>query len=257
MPHVFGLSEHAGEPPSALRTHRRRPRTRLGLLLIFIACLGALCLGASLAAPTLARNLADSLPASWIRQSSEDLLKRLDGRHLAPSLASDAEQQMLRAQFSTLTAPASGAPPYRLVFRRSGHPEVLLFTLPSGDIVITDRFFERVQDPGVRLALLCHELGHLQQRHALRNAVEYNLVWLAGAALFGNADSAVRALTHGLAAVRYSPEQIQEATVYARTILRANDMAASLHAQAMRLSPQDTTPAAFGAPTRSAPAASR
>lgn len=247
MPHAFSFHHHparttAGRPvaPASQRRH-----SRISLLLVIVACLAALSASVSLMTPALARSLADSLPASWIRLSAEAVLDRLEHEALSPSLTPEATRQQLREQFATLTAPASGAPPYRLIFRASSNPDVLLLTLPSGDIVVTDSFFQRIDDADVRLALLCHELGHLHHRHALRNAVEHNLVWLGSAAFVGNAESSVRALTHGLLATRYNDAQTEEAHNFARNILRANGLNPAIHDQHAHALPPSATPAAF------------
>lgn len=247
MPHAFSFHHHPARTTSARPVAQASPRrhSRISLLLVIVACLAALSASISLMAPALARSLADSLPASWIRLSAEAVLDRLDNEALSPSQVPETARQQLREHFATLTAPASGAPPYRLIFRASSNPDVLLLTLPSGDIVVTDSFFRRVDDAGVRLALLCHELGHLHHRHTLRNAVEHNLVWLGSAAFVGNAKSSVRALTHGLLATRYSEAQIEEAHNFARNILRANGLNPEIHDRHIHTLPPGATPAAF------------
>ncbi|MDO6387098.1 hypothetical protein [Uliginosibacterium sp. 31-12] len=206
---------------------RTRPSLlkRLQALLLLMSGLLALGLGLHLLSPMLARSLAANLPTNWIHGSSERVLARLDGSLLRPSQSDAARQTDLRKRFANLNAPTTGAPPYRLVFRQGGSASPLLFSLPSGDIVVTDAFFTHEPDPVTQLALLCQQLGHLHHQHALHNAIELKLLRLATAALAGSAEHSIGALTEGLQRVEYTLPQLQEADRYAAAMLAANRIA--------------------------------
>ncbi|MDP5238523.1 M48 family metallopeptidase [Uliginosibacterium sp. 31-16] len=217
-------------PGSGKRTevHGWLHRNRINILLLLLACTAALTAGLRLMTPNLAEALADSLPGSWVRTSSEKVLAHLETGTLLASQRPLAEQDALRDRFAALNAAPEGAPPYRLLFRRNLASDRMLLTLPGGEIIVTDQFMQTVPDPAEQLALLCHELGHLYYRHALRSAIEHNLFWLASAAFVGSSESSVRALVNGLEHADYGREHVLEADRYALSMLRTNGLPARL-----------------------------
>lgn len=219
-------------------------------LLALLVCSLTLTLGMHMLAPVLTRSLANNLPSNWVRSSSEQVLTALDARQLQPSLEDSARQVALQSRFAGLTAPAEGAPPYRLLFRRTRAPSPLLFALPSGDIVVSDQLFKTVPDPDMQLALLCQELGHLQYQHALREAVRHKLFWLASAALAGSAESSIKALSEGLLRANYHLAHLNEADRYAQAMLSANGFPPSLLQTSISRFGDNTAP---GQLTRMAP----
>lgn len=218
---LLGPGKHA-------QPHGWLHRNRINILLLLLACTAALTAGLRLLTPSLAETLADSLPGSWVRTGSEKVLTHLEASTLLASQLPLAEQDALRDRFAALNAAPEGAPPYRLLFRRNLNSDSMLLTLPGGEIIVTDQFLHAVPDPAEQLALLCHELGHLYYRHALRSAIEHNLLWLASAAFVGSSESSVRALVNGLEHADYAREHVLEADRYALSMLRANGLPAHL-----------------------------
>lgn len=225
-------------------------RNRVNILLVTLACAAALTASIHLMTPGLAETLADSLPGSWVRASSEQVLSTLENNLLSESRTSLAEQDALRDRFATMNPAPEGAPPYRLLFRHSNTPGVMLMNLPGGEIIVTDQFLQTVPDQSEQLALLCHELGHLYYRHALRNAIEHNLYWLASAALMGSSESSIHALARGLQPADYTREHVLEADRYAVSMLRANGLSSRLMLDAIEHSqpPVSTSPSTTQAP---------
>lgn len=206
---------------------------RINILLLALACLAVLSTFFHLLTPVLAESLANGLPASWIRTSSEQVLGDMDGTVLLPSTVPLARQDDLRERFAALSPAPEGAPPYRLLFRNSRQPGTTLLSLPGGEIVVTDTFLRSVPDRDEQLALLCHELGHLYHHHALRSAIEHELPRLAWAAFIGSSDASIRALTIGLRQADFSLQHVLEADRYAASMLQANHMPVSLLVRAI------------------------
>lgn len=212
-------------------------------LLILVA---ALCVAAALVKlllPAISHSIADNLPSNWSRGASEQLIAKMDHVWTRPTGAAPDEFEQLRTRFGALTASPEGAPPYRLVFRQTTTPELQLMSLPSGDIIVTDRFLAATPDLDVRLALLCVELGHLQLRHALDAAIRSRLHRLAFAALVGSEEGSVNALASGLIGADYTPEQLLAADGYALSMLQTNGQPASLLVRALGFAPENTSPA--------------
>jgi Zn-dependent protease with chaperone function len=220
----------SGEPPP----HGWLYKNRINVALALLACGAVLATIIHLITPVLAKSLAEGIPASWIRTSSEKLLRDLDNTSLKPSATPLAEQAALQERFSALTAPPEGAPPYVLVFRHSTRPGSTLMALPGGEIIVTDEFLRSIPDHNEQLALLCHELGHLYFRHALRSAIEGNLYLLASAAFIGSSENSINALSAGLHKSSYTLDYVLEADHYALSMLNANNLPPGLLSLAIR-----------------------
>lgn len=200
----------------------------------------------NLALPKFSKSIANSLPASWIRDASRQMTNEaLPG--LLPDKASSSLQDprlaQLAAAFSSLSAPETGAPPYRLVLSREKTAIPRLMSLPSGDILLNEAFLTGIADHDIQTALLCIELGHLQLHHALRNAIDRQLIRLTVATLLGSERGSVHALAAGLTQADYTPGQLLAADQYAQDMLRTNDFPPALLAQAIHQAPGNTSPA--------------
>jgi len=217
----------------ALEEHSWIFRNRINILMVTLACAAALTASVHLMTPGLAETLADGLPSSWVRTSSEQVLGSMENSVLSASQTPLAEQEALRDRFAAMSPAPEGTPPYRLLFRHSNTPDIMLMNLPGGEIIVTDQFLQSVPDQTEQLALLCHELGHLYYRHALRNAIEHNLYWLASAALIGSSEGSIHALARGLQPIDYTREHVLEADRYALSMLHANGLSTRLMLEAI------------------------
>ena len=97
------------------------------------------------------------------------------------------------------------------------------FALPSGVIVFTDALIELAQDDREIIAVLAHESGHLEQRHALRTVLQNSVALVALALITGDVSSATAfggALPAFLLQNRFSREFEREADAHAVAVLR-------------------------------------
>lgn len=239
-------------PPDTLQATRQAParvgspRSRASTLLGALAFALILTAGIRLAPQHLVTPLANTLPASWIRASSEQVLSKLEAEDLSASLLPEAQQHALQDRFASLLAAPEGAPPYRLLFRHSRSGQYSLLTLPGGEIIVTDQLLETVPDQREQLALLCHALGHLFHRHDLRNAVDAGFFRIAAAVLTGSSARSIKALDQGLQKGHFTLEAVLEADRYALSMLQANQLPPSLlvtaieHAQSPAADPTRT-----------------
>ncbi|GGZ07329.1 M48 family metallopeptidase [Pseudoduganella plicata] len=171
--------------------------------------------------PAGAKLVARMLPASVERQLGEGVLKMLDRRVFSPTRLAASRQEELAQAFAQLAPPEDGAPPYRLVFRRSRiGPNA--FALPSGDIVLTDELVNLLEDDKAVLATLAHELGHLHERHMTRRLIQGSAVAAVITVVVGDAGSLVAGLPTMALDMRYSRDAEQEADDYAAAMLHRN-----------------------------------
>lgn len=195
----------------------------IGLLLVLL-----LGVALSLFPPVrLADKLAEIVPAAWIRVAAQRAQDELDRSQLRLPLSSGERIETLTTRFASLTAPANGAPPYRLLFRNGGQSGALLYSLPDGLIVLSDELLSALPDDTEILALLCHELGHIYYRHALRAAIESRFLSIGAVSLLGFENQAVSLLARGFLDSSLSEGSGLQADQFARRMLEANGISAS------------------------------
>ncbi len=118
--------------------------------------------------PALAGWVAQQVPAGWERQFGEASLEQLapprdrvtDLRVVAPAA------QVLATLTSLDPAPRDS---FRLVVLRADM--VNAFALPGGTIVVTTGLLRRFDRPDELAAVLAHEMTHVTERHATRQAI--------------------------------------------------------------------------------------
>lgn len=98
------------------------------------------------------------------------------------------------------------------------------FALPSGDIFITDSLISLEKDKKYRgiLGILAHEVGHVKQKHALRNIVKTSISAVVIGYFVGDFSHIVTITATGLMNLSYSREFEMEADNEAIDMLRKN-----------------------------------
>jgi predicted Zn-dependent protease len=112
---------------------------------------------------------------------------------------------------------------YRLEFRTSEVIGPNALALPGGIIVITDALVLAAVSPDEVLAVLAHEVGHVELRHAMRSILQ-NSVFAAGAAMVtadaASLNVAIAGLPALLAQAKYSRTFEADADEYAFRLLK-------------------------------------
>lgn len=204
--------------PNRQRALRHWRRAALALLAAS-ACVA----GWQLARPLLAEQLAEAMaPAQEVRLG-QGMLRELDIHTLQPSKLPLLQQQRLGSAFAGLQAPHEGAPPHRLLFR-SGHAHAVAFALPSGDIIVDDALVQALPDDAAVLAVLAHELGHLQRRHMLKRLVQEAMLPAAAGMVSGDMDWAVARSAALAPQLTWTQQAEVEADAYAADLLEHNGL---------------------------------
>ncbi|MBI5107371.1 MAG: M48 family metallopeptidase, partial [Rhodocyclales bacterium] len=143
--------------------------TRLGyVLLALLLTVVALWAGVVHGIPALAKGIAFNLPVATDRMLGEEALTGLDATLLEPTRLPPRRQMELRTLFADMTAGIPGAAGYRIELRASKAIGANALALPSGLVVMTDSLVELAACDDELVAVLAHEIGHLEQRHGLR-----------------------------------------------------------------------------------------
>jgi Zn-dependent protease with chaperone function len=121
--------------------------------------------------PAAAQLAAHTLPAGLDRHIGEESLALMEKISLSPSKLAAPRQQLL-AQKLAAQCRKQACPPYRLLFRDSALFGANAMALPGGAVVVTDELVKLSHHDEEVLAVIAHELGHVQYRHSLRLALQ-------------------------------------------------------------------------------------
>lgn len=136
--------------------------------------------------PIAAKRIAYAVPQPVQNSMSEGTLELLDSLYLSPSELPSEEQ----ARVLTLASAAIegvGITSYAVELRTGIGPNAM--ALPDGTIVITDDIVKLSANDDELLAILYHEIGHLQNRHLLRRVLQSSFVSLGLIVMSGNVET--------------------------------------------------------------------
>lgn len=174
--------------------------------------------------PALAEWLAFQIPERITAQLGGQTLDLLDQSLFSPSKLPAERRQALAARFDDLATPGVARPAHRILYRDGTHIGANAFALPDGTIVVTDQLVELAGDDEEILAVLAHELGHLERRHSLRMLVQSSIVAIVVAWYIGDVSNVAAGLPTLLIEAGYSRDHEREADQYATALLRFNGL---------------------------------
>lgn len=185
--------------------------------------------------PWAADRAAFAVPMSWERQAGEQTLTSLAGLGFSESKLAQDRQEQLREQFERFVSDLPEARDYRLEFRNWLGPNA--FALPGGTVVFTDQIIEMFDNDDEFIAVLAHEVGHLEHRHVLRTVMRGASIAVMTAVVFGDvgsASSVIIAVPTTLVYSAYSRQFEREADAYAFAELKRRGKSPRAFAEAMR-----------------------
>ncbi len=118
--------------------------------------------------PSLAQHAATVFPVDTERHIGAETLESLDKLYLNPTTLTPPRQQELQEQLKSLCATTQECPSYELLFRNSKTIGANAFALPGNKLIITDQLIEKSKHDEEIIAVLAHELGHVQHKHIVR-----------------------------------------------------------------------------------------
>ena len=176
--------------------------------------------------PWVAAIAAERIPASIALKIDEHFLEAVDDGLMQPSKLSDKRQQSLIKRFDNLRSKNS-AVAHELVFRSSETIGANAFALPGGTILVTDQLVALAGNDEEIFAVLAHELGHVHERHPLRQLLQSSVTGLAMTWYLGDISTLLAAAPTLLLETRYSRNFERRADNYAAAMLRMNGIAPS------------------------------
>ncbi|MEH6649379.1 MAG: M48 family metallopeptidase [Motiliproteus sp.] len=177
-------------------------------------------------APAAANAIAKALPAELLDRASQETLYFLEKHWLQPTNLSVQRQQQLQQHFSEAISSHSGLR-IRVSFRDGAVMGANAFALPDGHIIFTDQIVKLAQHDDELLAILGHEIGHVEHRHSQRRLIQNSLFIFVLAMITGDM-SGTSELVLGLpvlfAELAYSRANETEADLYALTFLQQRNI---------------------------------
>lgn len=204
--------------------------------------------------PAAAQRIAAGLPPSVDMRLGKAALASLE-RHgvLAPSRLSEQRIAEVEALLPGVL-PARPRVPIRLLVRNSNRLGANAIALPDGTIVVTDWMVRLVQTRNNQLdaagkaqlsAVLAHEVGHIEHRHAARAMTGSSLMAALSATLFGDFSAVAAGVPALLTQMQYSRAMELDADDYAVAQLRRQGRTPAPFVQALEaLENQDPDAAA-------------
>ncbi|MHB8453309.1 MAG: M48 family metallopeptidase [Acidiferrobacterales bacterium] len=180
---------------------------------------------------------APRIPIQTERALGEQVLTWLDSNHvLLASGLSHETQDRIRDGFDSLRQGLPMQAYLKLEFRNAPMVGPNAFALPGGTIVITDQMVEVAHSEDEILAVLAHEIGHVELRHTMRKLLEGSATAVLAATITSDAaalSSAVAGLPVALLQARYSRRFETEADDYAFRLLKQKGISPNAFADLM------------------------
>lgn len=218
------LLQTAGHAPSLVARMEARWTYAVASLLVTLALIAATYVWGL---PYAAREAAERIPEKVLVMMDGQFLKTFDGRLLEPTKLSPARQQALVSRLRAMRWPDEAAKPERILFRSAPHIGPNAFALPGGTVVMLDELVALSQNDEEILAVLAHEMGHVTERHALRQMLQASVVGLAMAWYVGDVSTILAAAPSALLETRYSRDFERRADNFAARTLSLNNIPAS------------------------------
>jgi Zn-dependent protease with chaperone function len=188
--------------------------------------------------PWLSDRIAAQVPESVETRLGAEVLAQLDRIFgFAPSELEAGRQAELSARFARIADGMPSAAHYRLEFRSAPSVGPNALAVPGGTVVVTDELIDLFDDDREFDAVIAHELGHQEHRHALRQTLRSSFVLVIAALFTGDVSSAsaiVVAVPTFLLQSHYSRGFEEEADGFAFTTLAAHATSPAWFASAMR-----------------------
>ncbi len=203
-----------------------------------LICIAAFAIGATWGVPRLADRIATTIPPGAEHSLGEHTLAQFDRFGLGPSGLAQDRQDELYARFQNLLQGLDRGVADRIEFRDAPDIGANAFALPGGIVVVTDQLVHRLRDDREFDAVVAHELGHQQHRHALRQALRGSLIAVVAAVFAGDVGSAgavVVAVPTFLLGSHYSRGFEAEADAFAFDLLARHQESPRWFARAMQV----------------------
>lgn len=173
------------------RLHRLERSTVITVLAIVLFFGGGYLL-VTRGIPAMSAFITSSLPVSLDDRLGGEVLSQLDDLVFSDSVLPEFRKQELTTLFESLIP--VGSRDYQLRFRSSEFLGANAFALPDAQIIFTDQLIELSDDDQMLAAIMLHEIGHVEERHAMQAVVSQAGLSILIVALTGDVNTAATTL---------------------------------------------------------------
>lgn len=162
------------------RTERFSPRTAV----VCVMLLAGIVVSLRAALPALADAAAHLVPGSLEAAVGQSAFERFDHWLLEPSGLSPARTAALKRAAERLADARGMSEPPKVLFRSAPQIGANALAFPGGPILVTDQLVRAMESDDRVVAVIAHELGHVEERHGVRQVLRAaGLLILFGAIL--------------------------------------------------------------------------
>ena len=175
--------------------------------------------------------------------------RELDAVIFSPTRLAEPRRARIAAAGQALTRQAGIDPPPEIHFRDAQSIGANAFAFPGGPIVITDDLVRVLGDDEKVLAVLAHELGHVEERHGLRQVLRVGGMLVIASLVLGGDDSLLEelaAIAVSTASAGYSRDFERDADAFAGRLLESTGRSGGDLADALRALLEDCGEACRG-----------
>jgi predicted Zn-dependent protease len=211
----------------------QRLSVAIGAIAIIVALLSG---GYFYGLPALAEQVAAAVPIEKEAALGAQAMTWLDKHWFEPTKIEPQVEQDIRERFAALHAGSPMDKQLRLEFRSGKHTGANAFALPGGTIVITDEMIKLAKSRDEVMAVLAHEIGHVEHRHSMRQLLQGSAIALAVSAITADAASLTVAVAGApalLAQAKYSREFETESDEHAFKLLKKHGISPAAFATLM------------------------
>lgn len=178
--------------------------------------------------PVAAKIAAKGIPVSHEEDIGKEGIDALDKWLFLPTKIDPARQEHIKKVFNNTVIELKGKYHYRLKLRSSKQMGANAIALPGGIIVITDDFIDLAENDQQIIAVLAHEIGHIEHQHGIRALFQSSFSAILMAVILGDITSITSlsaALPTMLVKSKYSRNFELEADQYAVDYLQQQNIA--------------------------------
>lgn len=214
------VDEHRDSSWTGL-AHRLESQLRYVLLGLCVVILFA-WLSFAYGIPAASSAIAQRLPITLTQRLGQDSLALMDDRLFSESKLPEQRQQQLQQLFEQYFSEQIEALSLQLHFRSSDMIGPNAFAMPSGDLVFTDQIVKLAGDDLELLAVMAHEVGHVERRHILRRVIQNTFMVFVVTMIAGDVSGIVIAAPSLLLDMSFSRDFETEADQVALQFLNDN-----------------------------------
>ena len=204
---------------------------------VLFGVLALAILGLRAAVPIVTDRAVTLIPHRAEAFVGRQAFREIDAVMFSPSRLAEPRKARIEAAAQALAQRSGIDAIPEIHFRAAPQIGANAFALPGGPIVITDDLVHVLEDDDRILAVIAHELGHVQERHGLRQVLRIGGMFMIASLVLGGDDSLLdelAAITISTAAAGYSRNFERDADAFAGRLLESTGRSSDDLADALR-----------------------